>query len=176
MRVQHLCILFLLALQLPGCGGCGQTAGPRNAAPGDGEQKPPVELSVRLKAATTLPQRGELPPELLAALQDDSPHVRRAAIFTVRRSGAETKAITAALKPLLKDKDAFLRVVVAEALWELEKDADALTTMKKVLRDGSDLRAATRAIQALGEVGPEAKDVAPELTALLKRRIRVCDR
>jgi HEAT repeat protein len=170
MRIRHLLIL-LLALPLAGCGGCGCSTDPRDAAPNaddTGEPKPQVELSVRLNAATTLPKPGELPPELLAALQDDSQHVRRAAIFTVRRSGADAKAISEALTPLLKDKEAFLRVVAAEAIWDATKDADGLEVMKKVLRDGSDLRAATRAIQALGEVGPAAKDVAPDLTALLK--------
>lgn len=170
MRVRHLLIL-LLALPLAGCGGCRCSSDPRDAAPNPkepGETKPPVELTVRLRAATTLPKRGELPPELLAALQDDSPHVRRAAIFTVQHSGADAKTISAALTPLLKDHDQFLRVVVAEVLWEVEQNPDALAVMKKIVRDGTDRRAATRAIGALGDVGPAAKDIAPELTALLK--------
>jgi HEAT repeat protein len=168
MRVRHWLILAL-ALPLTGCGGCsgcGKPGDPRDAAPDD-EKKPPAELSVRLQAATALPKRGELPPELLAALGDDSPHVRRAAVFTVRRSGAGAPAISAALTPLLKDRDLFVRVVAAEALWETGRDADALAAMKKVMRDGEP-RARTRAVQALGEAGPAAKDVAPELTALLK--------
>jgi HEAT repeat protein len=167
MRVRHWLILAL-ALPLTGCGGCsgcGKSSDPRDAA--SDEKKPPGELHLRLQAATALPKLGELPPELLAALEDESPHVRRAAIFTVRRSGADAKAISAALAPLLKDRDLFVRVVAAEALWEADRDADALAVMKKVMRDG-DVRARARAVQALGEAGPAAKGVAPELTALLK--------
>ena len=173
MPVRHLLIL-LLALPLTGCGGCSCSSDPRNAAPNPdevGEPKPPVELYVRLQAATKLPKRGELPPELLAALQDDSPHVRRAAVFTVRRSGADGKAISEALTPLLKDRDLFLRVVAAEVLWEVEKNPDAVTALKTGMRDDN-LHVRTRAIRALGEVGPAAKDVAPELTAMLAKSNR----
>src|SRR5262249_9329910 len=168
MRVRHWLILAL-ALPLTGCGGCsgcGKSGNPRDAAP-DGEKKPPAELSVRLRAATALPKHGELPPELLAALEDESPHVRRAAVFTVHRSGADAKTISAALTPLLKDRDLFVRVVVAEALWEADRDGDALAGMKKGMRDG-DARARARAGPALGEGGPAAEGVAPGLTARLQ--------
>src|SRR5262249_23886115 len=167
MRVRHWLILAM-ALPLTGCGGCsgcGKSGDPRDAA--SDEKKPPAELSVRLHAATALPKRGELSPELLAALEDDSPHVRRAAVFTVRRSGAGAQAISAALKPLLKDRDLFVRVVAAEALWEADEDADALAAMKKGRRDGEP-RARARAGEARGEGGPAAQGVAAELRALLK--------
>jgi HEAT repeat protein len=159
-------LLMLLVLSQAGCGGGKGSTDPRNDVD---QPQAPVAFEVRLRDATTLPKRGELPPQLLAALQDDSPHVRRAAVFTVRYSGADAKTISAALTPLLKDRDQFLRVVAAEALWDIEKSPDSLPTLARVLRDGSDLRAATRAIRALGDMGSAAKDLAPELTALLKK-------
>jgi HEAT repeat protein len=168
MRVRHW-LVMLLALPLAGCGGCrgcGCSSGPRPDP--DAEKKPPAALSVRLQAATTsVPKGSDVPADLAAALRDDSPHVRRAAIFTVRRSGADPATISAALTPLLKDPDLFLRVVAAEALWDTNRDSEALEVMRKVLRDG-DARARTRAVRALGDVGPAAKDIAPQLSALLK--------
>src|SRR6516164_8177671 len=93
MRVRHLVVL-LAAFTLSGCGGCsgcgGSSSDPRDAD--DGDKKAPAEdLTGRLRTATTDVKGSDLSPDLRAAFDDDSHHVRRAAIATVRRNAGDKK-------------------------------------------------------------------------------------
>ncbi len=69
-----------------------------------------------------------------------------------------------ALKAGLGDDDGLVQVAASLALWQVEKSPDAILTLRDVLKKGVSTEP-TEAAQALGKIGPEAKDAIGELRA-----------
>jgi HEAT repeat protein len=82
------------------------------------------------------------------------------------RIGERAKAAAPALAEALKSEDAALRVDVAEALWQANKDPAAVTALAAALKD-KDWRVIQCAAEALERIGVEAKAAVPALLETL---------
>jgi HEAT repeat protein len=136
----------------------------------------------------------------IAAFLDDQ-NLRRAAAEALKELRPTGKAVAIELLVALENPDEEFRLPVAVALWRIEKSAEALKVLTKLLSStdpkmreraaaelgfecGPDARAAVPdlvkrlfdsrsavrsvAAEALGRIGPGARDAAPALLALLE--------
>jgi HEAT repeat protein len=136
--------------------------------------------------------------ELAVAMKSDDPGTRRAVAHALGKIGPAAKEAVAQLEIALADKDAFVRTEAALATWHITKQAkhvpvlvqalgddsvgvrnaacqtlaamkagamDAVDPVAKLLKE-KELR--VRAIITLGEIGPPAAKIAPELRKYLK--------
>lgn len=127
--------------------------------------------AVREEVADALGKIGEpvaeVVPALTAALKDDQEKVRCRAAEALGWMGPPAKEAMPALIVALKDKDARTAEMACLALARLG-DADAVRPLLEALQ-GPRNSVADNAARALWQIGPAAKEVVPELIALLKK-------
>ncbi len=117
-------------------------------------------------------------PALAQALNDEEPWVRMNAVMALSRLKADARAATAALVQALNDKSndtnlgRFNVSIQQMAVLTLGRvgagNADALAALTAALGKEFSDRVRWSAVQALGEIGPEARPTVPLLRALLK--------
>lgn len=108
-------------------------------------------------------------PEGLKALQHPEARVRYRAAQTLADLGPVAKFAVADLREALKDKNALVRVKVAEALWKIEKTPNTvlLPVLLQALKDKDPgVRAAAPPVIAM--LGAKAKSAVAPLTEALK--------
>lgn len=112
------------------------------------------------------PQAREALPGLLRALADKDASVRSQSARALGSLGDEAGTAVARLKECLQDRDTAVRVSVALALWQITAKADHLDVLTAALADA--LRyVRIDALQALGAIGPAAKDTSGAVRPLL---------
>jgi HEAT repeat protein len=103
-------------------------------------------------------------PEILKALADPSPAVRRKAAYALGRIDADPEAVVESMVAAMADKDNDVRQAIAEALPKMP--AAAVPALNKALKENNkDL--VPMAIHILGKIGPEAAPAIPNLEAIL---------
>ena len=107
----------------------------------------------------------------LKALQHADPKVRYRAAQTLAELGPSAKFAVPALREALGDKNALVRVKVAEALWKIDKTPTVtlLPVLLKVLREGN-VEARTAAPPVIVLFGIKAKTALPGLVEALEDR------
>ncbi len=97
------------------------------------------EISVRSAAGAALAKLGfpdRVVPVLIAALEEESPHLREYAATTLSEIGPPAKAAVPALKEALEDKAWYVRKAAAEALGNMGPAArEAVPALEKALKD-----------------------------------------
>jgi HEAT repeat protein len=99
----------------------------------------------------------------------DSKHVsvRRNSALALGNVGPAAKPAVPFLLKALADKDPTVRINAAVALWKIDRHAEAVPALVKMLRKDTE-PGAFEAAMALGELGPDAKPVEEALTEALK--------
>jgi HEAT repeat protein len=124
--------------------------------------------AVRRQAARTIYGSPDmtLPPELVRALQDESPEVRAAAASALRSFGTELDREIPTLIVMIERDETKVREACAAALaaaWPTRALIPALIGSLK----SRDPEVRFHAAQLLGRIGPEARDAIPALIAVL---------
>lgn len=102
--------------------------------------------------------------KLATALGHKDPAVRVAAVRAIRRCGRDAATLADELRGLLADPDESVRIEAAEVL---AREGEAPVEVLATLLRSSDQSIVGRALGALNELGPAAKDAAPEIARLL---------
>src|SRR5205814_4888570 len=98
---------------------------------------------------------------------DKEPVVRQAAIEALGNVGPAAIPSAAALRALLKDPDKAARLRAAFALWQITGEAkETLATLRPLLAESGTLQIET--VQKLGEIGPAAVDLLPDLVMMYR--------
>lgn len=128
------------------------------------------DAKVRASALRSLDRIGveakDALPDLQVLLKDSNPKVRVSAVEALGEMGIEAKAVLPDLQALLKDSNPKVRRRVMYAFGRIFGKA-AVPTLRQALQD-EDEEVRGSAIDALGEIGAEAKDAVPDLQTLLK--------
>jgi HEAT repeat protein len=104
-----------------------------------------------------------------AALKDDNPARRSAALSSLAQSDVSAKALLPHVKPLLADKEPILRGWAARAYVRIGGEPEpAVEVLTAMLADPKVESWHGPVVSFLGEMGPKAKGAVPTLTALLK--------
>jgi hypothetical protein len=150
---------------------------PRAGAPADVRQveaplagnTPPEMLRNLVKKSD--PVRAFLVAQLIEGLQADNPTRRGDAALFLYRCGLAGELKTALLVDLLKDKERWVRMTAAKALWDRQRHEAAIPTLVALLQDtGMSGWVRRQTARVLGEIGPEAKAAAPALREALKSK------
>ncbi len=109
--------------------------------------------------------------DLLSALKDNDPEIRQETLAALAKVGAADVALAGSVEPLLKDKSIEVQLQAVRTLWVLDKKltGQGVQALTKGLKDDNSDVVLFAALIA-GEIGPEAKDVAPALTPLLHHK------
>jgi len=99
-------------------------------------------------------------------LKHGSVQERLEAVAAMGRIGERAKPAAPALAEALKSEDPVLRVAVAEALWQANKDPAAVAAFVAGLKDKNWI-VVENAIEALSRIGPGAKAAVPALLKAL---------
>lgn len=91
---------------------------------------------------------------------------RRVAARALGRIGIGATAATPVLEKALQNEDPLYRVQAALALWKIAGHPQSVPALRAALRS-TDAGVVFEAVRALGEIGPGAKDAAPDLAAAL---------
>jgi HEAT repeat protein len=131
----------------------------------------PTRMERRAAAAFALKQIGPAAaiatPELVNALNDPSPQVRRLAAEALRDTEARGPASLNALRRALKDPDSMVRGRAEEALWQMGPQAEpAIPDLAELLKDPGH---AYMGALCLGAIGPPARLTVPSLVEVLKQ-------
>ena len=125
---------------------------------------------VRWEAAEALAKVGpparDAVPALCKALKEGDEFLREDAATALGRIGPDAKAATDDLAKTLKDKETRVRVAAAVALWHISRRQAAIPALVKILQSPMEWER-DRAVNALAEIGPEAKAALPALDAAL---------
>jgi HEAT repeat protein len=110
-------------------------------------------------------------PALTRALRDPYWYVRSSAAEALGEFGAEAKPAIPQLADALKDNDGHVKAAAALALWRIEgKTEPAVAVLIETLNGGDeDSYCRESAAQALGKIGPSAREAIPHLTAALSK-------
>ena len=111
-------------------------------------------------------RRADAVPALCKALKEGDEFLREDAATALGRIGPDAKAATDDLAKTLKDKETRVRVAAAVALWHISRRQAAIPALVKILQSPMEWER-TRAVNALAEIGPEAKAALPALDAAL---------
>jgi len=115
------------------------------------------------------PGAGVAVKELVARLKEEkTSRIREWIPYALSRIGASSPDAAAGVAFALKDSDAKVRVQAARALANSGQPKIAVPALMQSLSDPVP-RVQLAAIQALGNLGPAAKDASEELTGLLKK-------
>lgn len=109
-------------------------------------------------------------PAVATALNDADHGVQDAACQALNRMGDEAGAAVPALLRALKDEDDSIRRQAALALWKIDPEhaPDAVSTLVIMLEDGDSV-SSSLAVDALGEMGADAKIALPSLRAAMEQ-------
>jgi HEAT repeat protein len=108
-------------------------------------------------------------PDGLKALQHPDASVRYRAVETLGKLGATAKFAIPELREALKDKNAAVRVKVAEALWKIEQPpASVVLPVLMSAMTEKDQRVRAQAPPVIALLGTKAKPAVPLLVAALK--------
>ena len=109
-------------------------------------------------------------PQLITALDNDNPAIRREAARTLARFGARAKSAVPALQQHLSDPNAPVRREALIALAEIGPDSQiAVTDILRILNDGNPALSPI-ACYALGRIGAASKAAVPTLNRILQGR------
>jgi HEAT repeat protein len=106
-----------------------------------------------------LPDLGTDAIPLLIEFLNDVPSVECAGALAT--FGPVARDAIPELKKLAQHNDPEVRVAVANALWEIAKDSESITIYSELLSLNGDV--ASKSIEALAKIGPEAKAALPAL-------------
>ncbi len=107
-------------------------------------------------------------PELIACLKSDTPYVVSSSAEALGKIGPGAASAVPALTARLEQcDDDYCRVCIARALWRINRSERSLPLLQEVLRDPRNHMAISEAVEALGEMGPQAKESVPLLRSLL---------
>ena len=129
---------------------------------------PEVSSDARRRAAAMaylLPEV-PLPPQLIAALQDNSSGVRAAAAMAIARFGPDLDPAIPALFAAIERGDREVRTACDKALFAAWPDAALVPFLIRSLAS-RDLQVRRHAAELLGRIGPEAREAIPALIAVL---------
>lgn len=87
---------------------------------------------------------------------------------SLRELGPAAKDAAPRLARLLKHEVPQFRIEAARTLWKVEKDPAVVPVLVAIVK-GDDHKLARKAAEALGEIGPAAKEALPALKALLPK-------
>lgn len=132
----------------------------------------PHEWLVQMWAAGALAEIGPAAkaavPELIACLKSDARYVVSSSAEALGKIGPDAASAVPALAAQLDEcDDDYCRVCIAQALWRINRSERSLPLLQDVLRDPRDYMAISGAVEALGEMGPKAKESVPLLRSLL---------
>jgi HEAT repeat protein len=141
------------------------------------------DSSMRMRAATALSEFEVYSPGIIAALTealaDPLPMVRQAAVQTLAQAGPAAISALPQLGPMLNERDNYLRLSAADALWRISPEQArvivplliGLMDPEASLGDAPDLSLEFRvaAVEIMGEMGPLAKEAVPALRRLLHK-------
>jgi HEAT repeat protein len=99
---------------------------------------------------------------LIEALGDDDKSTRCLAASHLGRFGAEAKDAIPALWTAMKSSDGAVRAEAAAALFRIDNQPKTIDVLSDLVQ-GRDLEARRRALWALHDIGPAAKDAVPAL-------------
>lgn len=129
--------------------------------------------SVRARAAFTLGLIGSAAraavPALIKSLKDADASVREGAAEALGRLANAGRPGVPALQAALEDADPSVQTEAAVALWRIAADPRGVSVLRKAIV-GENLTLAKRAAAGLGEIGPKAKEAAPELRRVLANK------
>jgi HEAT repeat protein len=114
-------------------------------------------------------------PALRKAMKHPDPYVRCRALGLLSTLGPKAKGAADEIKEALTDEDEFVCISAAEALSRVEERHDLAIPFlvhylsKTEKKDDSPTTPAERAAEALGIIGPAAKEAVPELIKLLEK-------
>ena len=137
------------------------------------------DAEIRELAARTLSGMGkqsrQAMPQLITALSDGDARVRFTVAGQLGGFGPEAKVAVPALQVLLKDTDWEVRRNAAAALWDIDRDTNAITTLignaENAIQLGSAATGGTHEVMAvvnmLNELGASVKSAAPTILQTL---------
>lgn len=138
---------------------------------------PSLPSEERNKLNERLEKHGKpLVPGLAAALNDKDTQIRRAAVFALSQIGPDAKAAVPALIKALDDPDKG-KEIGGRAISDCAADtlaiigpgaAEAIPALMGIARSSLKRDLRMRAVWALGEIGPQSKEVIPLLRKLMK--------
>lgn len=100
--------------------------------------------------------------------------VRAAAAQTLGRIGPGASNALPALRPLLNDPEAYRRTVAAASIWRICGDAsNTVPVLIRGVREFNRLPVARISLDALGEMGSQAKDAVPALLELFSSNVQM---
>jgi HEAT repeat protein len=132
----------------------------------------PSDWLVQMWAAGALAEIGPAAkaavPELIAALKSDTRYVVSSSAEALGKIGPDAASAVPALAARLEQcDDDYIRVCLARALWRINRSERSLPLLRDALRDSRGFMAVSQAVEALGEMGPKAKESVPLLRSLL---------
>jgi HEAT repeat protein len=133
----------------------------------------PTDGRVRMMAAGALSELGPAAkaavPDLIPCLKDDNRYVVASSAKALGRIGPGAAfAVPALTARLAECDDHYTRVSIARALWRISGFEQSPSIFEDALRNSRDFMAVSAAAQAVGEMGPQARGIAPLLRPLLK--------
>jgi HEAT repeat protein len=111
-----------------------------------------------------------LPPELAAALRDESAQVRTAAARALARFGPDLGPEIPTLFAMMERDETDVQKACTEALQEVWPTPALVPTLIEFLKS-RDSRIRIDAVFLLGRIGPEASQTIPDLIAILNERV-----
>ena len=133
----------------------------------------PDDGLVRMWAADALAELGPAAkaavPDLIPCLKSDTRYVVTSSAEALGRIGpGAASAVPALTARLTESDDQYTRVCIARALWRISACEKSLSVFEDALRNSRDFMAVSAAAEAVGEMGPQARGLAPLLRPLLK--------
>ena len=108
-------------------------------------------------------------PDLIACLKSNAQHVVTSSAKALGEIGPSAASAVPVLTAQLKDSDNnCTRVCIAWALWRINHSEQSLPVLEDTLANSRDFMALSQAAEAIGEMGPQARGLAPLLEPLLK--------
>ncbi len=112
------------------------------------------------------PDKPGVVPLLAKAVTHRDPGIRGNALNVLARFGKSAKAAVPAVQAATHDTDTLVRIDAARALWAMAKDLAAIPVLIDVLKHADESHRLLAA-EALGKIGPAAKEALPDLPPLL---------
>lgn len=103
---------------------------------------------------------------LVELLSDQNTNLQCASAEALRLAGAKSKVAVPRLTEKMQHKDPEVRVAAASALWEIGHDLTVLPVLVALAKQDKTFTGSSAA-EKLGEIGPDAKSVLPELIRAL---------
>jgi len=114
------------------------------------------------------PECAKALPQILVATRDEDPEVRWSAAYALQRSGKTTGEVRGALAGLLRDSEARVRAIAVDAFGKLFPGSLPPGDVLQGLLCDPDTDVLKEVFEWIGELGPKAPDVTPELARALQ--------